>query len=211
MAYIRRCFLALVLATLAACSTIPAPSLEVQLPSEKISVNSSDYINPSVKGLEGKGINPSLEVKASDIKLAEAISHKYKCAFHVALEAVKYASQYSYVDFPRKEDILAIVGVESSFNPNAKSGGSRGVMQVLVKTHRNKIQSPFGLKEQIRVGTLILRENFVNGPGTAKSAVMSYNVGLGAYLRGARPTTYYLKYSTQLTWFKTQEQLSRLV
>ena len=139
------------------------------------------------------------ESERVNARIADAIYKRFKCQEDVALLAVQYAEEFAHEDFPRKHDILAIIAIESSFNPNAEFKGSKGVMQVLVKTHRARITGKFDLHEQIRVGTAILRE-YYEITGGKQAAVMSYNVGIGSYKRGARPEKYLSKYSKELLW-----------
>ena len=90
--------------------------------------------------------------------------------------------------FPRKEDILAIVAIESSFNKHAvSSANARGLMQVLYKPtthdiHHNMVDGVCLLKDYFR----ILKSE--------KAAITAYNVGIGNYLQGMRNDEYYNKY-----------------
>jgi soluble lytic murein transglycosylase-like protein len=143
--------------------------------------------------------------------LAKAISEHYKCSLQTAVDAVKYAEKFAYSDFPKKEDLLAVMAVESKFNPNASFRGSKGVMQVLVKTHKDKVVYPFTFEEQTRTGARILRENFLSLNNSSSAAVMAYNIGLGAYQKGRKSRHYLAKFNTQLAWIKSQERGPRLV
>lgn len=208
MEHIRRCFMAACFAILAACGTIQAPEVH--------------FYNGSEEGKPGPSINilvtpsshevtPSEQLQKDsssfeDFLLAKAISKHFKCSLQVALDSIKFANLYSHKDFPKRDDILAIIAVESRFNPEASYRGSKGVMQVLVKTHRDKISGKFDLPQQIRVGRNILRQSYELTGSSSKAAVMAYNVGIGAYLRGSRPTGYYHKYTLQLAWIKSQER-----
>jgi hypothetical protein len=62
--------------------------------------------------------------------------------------------------------IVAVISIESRFNPYAESAaGAQGLMQVVPRWHQDKIPSAFGTKAlfdpetNIRVGTQILRES----------------------------------------------------
>lgn len=76
--------------------------------------------------------------------------------------------------------ILAIVAIESSFNPNARSPkGAQGLMQVLTRVHRDKF-APFGGASaafdpvaNITVGSAILKEYLVR-EGSVEGALKSY-------------------------------------
>lgn len=74
--------------------------------------------------------------------------------------------------------ILAVIGVESSFNPNAISNkGAIGYMQIVPKWHKNKTQYFTDLSKpysNIYLGTWILKD-FINKTGSIKKALQKYN------------------------------------
>ena len=66
--------------------------------------------------------------------------------------------------------LLAIIAIESSFNPIAESqGGAQGLMQVLTRVHQDKFQhfggeqAAFNPVANIRVGAMILRDCIARG------------------------------------------------
>ena len=76
--------------------------------------------------------------------------------------------------------ILAVIGIESSFNPAAESVlGAKGLMQVMAKFHMDKVAlhgDPDMLLDpdaNIRVGTQILRE-YLHRFGELETALQSY-------------------------------------
>jgi len=76
--------------------------------------------------------------------------------------------------------VLAIMSVESSFNPKAQShAGAQGLMQVLTRVHAEKfmpfggIPAAFDPVANIRVGSAILKE-YINREGTVEGALKSY-------------------------------------
>ena len=83
------------------------------------------------------------------------------------------ASQLEYEDFPKAKDIITIARIESGFNPKARNGVSRGIMQV---NH-----GPWDMEKSIRKGTEMLRYLYIQ-LGSEKAAIMSYNIGIGNYL-----------------------------
>ncbi len=82
--------------------------------------------------------------------------------------------------------ILAVMAIESSFNPEAESPvGAQGLMQVMTKVHSKRFE-PYGGAEvaknpivNIRVGTAILKE-YISKGGSVKQGLKSY-VGAAAY------------------------------
>ena len=143
--------------------------------------------------------------------LIQNLSAKYKINPFLAEEIINYAVRYAYPDFPRPAHILAIISIESRFNLKAKNKGSYGLMQVLTKTHRARILDRNSVEDQIRVGAGLLRTYYLESGSKDRAAIMSFNVGPGAYQRGARPKVYWSKYSRSLTWFSFQLNKVKLV
>lgn len=104
------------------------------------------------------------------------------------MEIMNRAKELAYKDFPTELDILAIIMVESSFNPYAvnkeeskinpkrKLPPSRGLMQVQ--------NGSFDIYVNMRQGTALLREYYIKLKRNRKAAVKAYNIGIGAYKRG---------------------------
>lgn len=144
-------------------------------------------------------------------RMAGEIAKQYNCQFSVAALVVDLAEKYSHPVFPTKLDILATIAIESRFNPNASYRGSKGLMQVLISSHRKDIPpGRFDIEQQIKVGALIHKQNY-SELHNAKASVMAYNVGLGAYKKGKRPNPYWDKFRKALDWFKYQQRLHLLV
>ena len=82
---------------------------------------------------------------------------KVRCADrHKVLNAAVVQADKLDVDFRL---IIAIIAIESGFTMLAKNKGNVGLMQVLLKTHRKKFKkNPLDLRENIRVGSLILSD-----------------------------------------------------
>ncbi|MDR0933825.1 MAG: transglycosylase SLT domain-containing protein [Burkholderiaceae bacterium] len=82
--------------------------------------------------------------------------------------------------------ILAVMAVESSFNPEAESPvGAQGLMQVMTKVHSRRFEPHGGVEVakdpiiNIRVGAAILKE-YVSRGGSVRNGLKSY-VGAAAY------------------------------
>jgi len=77
--------------------------------------------------------------------------------------------------------VLAVISIESRFNPIAESGmGAKGLMQIIPKYHRARLSeyggeaAIFDPESNIRVGTEILRD-YVQRAGTLEAGLQFYN------------------------------------
>lgn len=122
---------------------------------------------------------------------------------NLADEIVKYTAVYAKHDFPRQEDLIAVIAIESSFNPkavsNLKTDPAIGLTQIRPGAWRHKLSKHDlrTVENQIKHGAAILAHNYqrVNDKALALHA---YNLGLTAALRGARSKTYVIKYKREL-------------
>lgn len=133
---------------------------------------------------------PALETRALPRKpaptaaeqrdVARFIAERYQVAIDQTQQFVDYA--YRIAREVRLDPllILAVMSVESSFNPRAQSpAGAQGLMQVLTRVHLDKFE-PFGGAAaafdplaNIRVGAQILKE-YMRRDGTVEGALKSY-------------------------------------
>ena len=111
----------------------------------------------------------------------------------VVNEVVKNIDLLTYSDFPRREDILAVISVESKFRRCVTDGkGSWGLMQVNFKS------SAKGVKEKdmcdvvlnLFHGVQLLRNYFLMFH-SERAALIAYNVGPKNYLEGNYNEGYY--------------------
>jgi len=77
--------------------------------------------------------------------------------------------------------VLAVIGVESSFNPAAQSGaGAKGLMQIIPAYHRSRLDEYGGEEEvfdpltNVAVGTRILNE-YIERAGSLEAGLQFYN------------------------------------
>jgi soluble lytic murein transglycosylase-like protein len=80
--------------------------------------------------------------------------------------------------------IMAVIAVESAFNPRAVSRkNAQGLMQLMPETAvRFGVRDPFDEKENVRGGTTYLRELLKRFDGDLVLALAAYNAGEGAIL-----------------------------
>jgi hypothetical protein len=130
---------------------------------------------------------------------SKSLSTSYKVPLSISDRIVKAADRNAYSDFPSRNDILAIIAVESSLNPSASNRGNEGLMQIRKKSHLSKLlgRNLYNIEVNIEIGSAVLREYFLQLK-SKKAAVLAYNVGIGNYIRKRIRMEYYLKYSKHL-------------
>jgi len=112
--------------------------------------------------------------------IARFIAGRYRVTLEATTEFVHHAYRTARDVKLDPMLILAVMSVESSFNPLAQShAGAQGLMQVLTRVHVDKflpfggIPSAFDPAANIRVGSAILKE-YLNREGSVEGALKSY-------------------------------------
>jgi len=127
--------------------------------------------------------HPTPREAAEHRALAEAIARRYRVAEEAIVEVVSsaYRAGAEYRVDPLL--ILAVVAVESRFNPVAQSVlGAKGLMQVLPRFHQDKLSEHGGEaallepEANIQIGTRILRE-YLRRSGETETALQMYAGG----------------------------------
>jgi soluble lytic murein transglycosylase-like protein len=92
--------------------------------------------------------------------------------------AIDYVSKKYNVD---SEFIKAVIGRESSFNPDAVSGcGAEGLMQLMPAAQKELgVSNPFDILDNINGGTKYLKTLLDAFSGNKELALAAYNGGLG--------------------------------
>jgi soluble lytic murein transglycosylase-like protein len=115
-------------------------------------------------------------------KLTDIVLDKYKIAPANAKHIVELVNKYADPVFPKAEDLLAIIGIESSFNPSAKSGLKHdkavGLTQIRPKIwgiHAKNLRGH--LDKQVELASDILNK-YYQKLGSKDKAIHAYNVGL---------------------------------
>lgn len=137
-----------------------------------------------------------------DLVLIKSVASRFKKSEDLIRTIVFTASKYAYSDFPKKEDILAVIAVESTYNTKAHHRGSWGLMQIEARSHKSKYvgMDITNIDANIKIGSEILREYYLLSKRNRVGALTSYNVGIGSYLQGKRNPTYISKLNKEYLW-----------
>lgn len=117
---------------------------------------------------------------AEQENVARFIARRYRVAMDQTQVVVAHAYQIAREAKLDPLLVLAVISVESSFNPKAQSSkGAQGLMQVLTRVHKEKF-APFGGASaafdplaNMRVGTQILQE-YLRRTGSVERALKYY-------------------------------------
>ena len=138
----------------------------------------------------------SIKAQKSTFDPQHSIKHlvdTYKLAPEKAKHIVDLAIKYGKPTFPKPQNLLGTIGVESSFNENAKSGlkydPAQGLMQIRPKVtgiHASELTDAEG---QIKHGAELLHQLYTK-TGDIDKSIQAYNIGLTSYNRGNRALGY---------------------
>lgn len=177
-----------------------ALGLYTHSPSEKISPEHSGKVDYTTR--------EAVKLEAEIDKLTALVTSKYKIKKDEAKAIVLLAKKYEKPVFPKAKDILAIIGIESSFNSTAVSSLKKdpavGLMQVrpgvwgiAASSLRNDVN------KQIEFGSDILHKYF-NKLKDKSDAVRAYNIGLTNFRNGKQEDAqmrYLDKYNSEVKHF----------
>jgi len=129
---------------------------------------------------ESAAVLPSnLVAQANFAQIADVVAKRYRVSSQATLDLVRTAYQEANRNGLDPLLILAVVAIESSFNPIAQSdGGAVGLMQIVPRFHEDKLASREGSvldpRINIEVGTQVLRE-YISRAGTETAGLQLYN------------------------------------
>ena len=113
------------------------------------------------------------------------------------------AFKYEDETFPRAEHILAVVGIESSYNPASVSrlrhDPARGLMQVRPGVWNIDPSELQNIEGQIKHGAEILRL-YHQKLKDEDDAVQAYNIGFTNFRRGQTNPRYLNKFQNEVNW-----------
>lgn len=124
--------------------------------------------------------------KEQIIRLANAILDKYNVDDKLAVQVAALAKKYEKRSFPKAEDILAVIGIESSFKPHAvsqlKHDKAIGLMQVRPGVWGLSKSALNGVENQVKIGADILHR-YYEKLGDGDKALHAYNVGITNFMK----------------------------
>ena len=131
----------------------------------------------------GAALTPAQESRYR--ALSEFVARRYRVSQGVAFDLVSHAHQVGGQLQLDPLLIIAVIAVESRFNPIAESGaGAKGLMQIIPKYHGDKLgefggeHAVFDPETNIEVGSQILRE-YIRRTGNLSVALQMYAGALG--------------------------------
>lgn len=147
--------------------------------------------------------------------LAERIGRRYTRVDDAVVEQIAAAAVKHQRDtFPRADDIVAIIAIESIFDPNAVSGlrtdPAKGLMQIRHGVWEDLVggKDMRSIENQIKYGAEILEQYYERAGGNRDLAVMAYNLGITDVLRrGKKNERYLAKYHRELNAFRLPKEL----
>jgi hypothetical protein len=140
-------------------------------------------------------------VEAEIEKLVDIVTSKYNVDTALARHIVLLAKKYEKPVFPRATDLLAIIGIESSFNPRAVSGLRRdpavGLTQIRPKVWGlNPHELRSNMEQQVSTASDILAK-YRSRLRSVDDTVHAYNVGMSAFRRGDHNPGYVQKFKNE--------------
>lgn len=116
-----------------------------------------------------------------------------------------------------EEKMIAMLYVESKFNPHLKKkGGMVGPSQIVSGVWKNTLSKKFGYNlydpdDNVMAGAYVLND-YKEQCGNWDCALRAYNVGIGAYQRGsskAQERIYMLRINTQLALLESSKKRNK--
>lgn len=134
-------------------------------------------------------------------KLVSRVTANYGLEQKYAEDVVKFVKKNSYKDFPTVRDILAVIGIESSFDTQASNQGAYGLMQIQYFWFTKYVQTTEELYDpyvNITLGIDTLRQYFLK-LRNKEDAIIAYQAGIKNFLEGDYTHEYLNRYRQELT------------
>lgn len=167
----------------------------------------SNYVAPKAKPV----VQQIQQEKAEEPSREDMITHitsNYKVDHSKASEIVDSAIRHAHPVFPKAHHLIAVMGVESSYEPTAKSQLKRdpalGLMQVRPGVHGIDKKEFRTIDGQVKHGASILAQ-YHKKLGNIDATLHAYNVGITNHVRGKGSNPRYVpKIKSELSKFFAQ-------
>lgn len=141
---------------------------------------------------------PKLQLSQSEQKAVDQITQRYNADPDFVAQVIQLVKKYQKPGFPTARDLMAIIAVESEFDPDAVSGLSHdpavGLMQVRPNVWGIDPEELKDPETAIKIGADILHKYYRHLHGDKEAALQAYNVGLTNYQQGEENPRYVQKY-----------------
>jgi hypothetical protein len=145
---------------------------------------------------------PKPQLSPQEQKAVDQITQRYGADPDFVAQVIQLVKKYQKPGFPTARDLMAIIAVESEFDPDAVSGlrhdPAVGLMQVRPNVWG---LDPEQLKDPefaIAKGAEILHKYYRHLHGDKEAALQAYNVGLTNYQQGEENPHYVRKFLTRM-------------
>jgi len=135
------------------------------------------------------------------------ITDKYKAITKdKASEIVSAVVKHAKLDFPQQHHLLGLIGTESSFNENARSGKlkhdvAKGLTQIRPGIWNIPHAELSTVEGQVKHGADILH-SYYKKLGSKDAAIQAYNLGITNFKKGKTNIDYLNKVKTESALFK---------
>jgi soluble lytic murein transglycosylase-like protein len=160
--------------------TASAPRASAAPPAPEKGARGEDGLARVAAADEPPPARPAPQLDREQQNIARFIASRYRVGVDATSEFVYHAYRAARDIKVDPMLVLAVMSVESSFNPRAQSSaGAQGLMQVLTRVHAEKfmpfggIPAAFDPVANIRVGSAILKE-YIAREGSVEGALKSY-------------------------------------
>lgn len=157
-----------------------SPVASSEAPAQSVTADSAPVTNPAPTATADTS-----ELSAGMARVREWLADRYRVSATSLESVLASAEEEGRAKGIDPLLIVAVIAVESRFNPVAVSrGGAQGLMQVIPRYHRDKMEGQSGRTAlfdpdlNVRVGTRILYEG-ISRFGSVHRALQFYNGSLG--------------------------------
>lgn len=185
-----------------------ATLLVINLPEHPPSTNSVEPSKQTVKQVSQVQEVPQKKLSKVQKQYLDTIIEEYYVDAKLVKEVLHHVDKYAHKVFPRREDLLAVIGIESSWNPDAvsplKKDPAIGLTQIRPGAWKKFIadaEELLHVENQVKYAAKILNYNF-RLTESKEDAIIAYNAGYGNWLNGKYSDDYLMKFLIERDKFR---------